>query len=277
MANCNCAAEPNRLIPYLYKTSANLFIMNQPPHYDLFIQLFESFRSTGFQSLDPTDSLIIELDEKMKANKQFIIIADMMKVQVLYASQGYTDFFGDLPMDSYPLVNFERSHPDIKERHSVARTKLFKMSQDMFINQWPNMLVATNLIIKDRHEKYVDLMFQAYLVYSEIPYRSVFVVLVHTDISEIPQMKYGYHFYSGPDLSYFRFPDHDLLMSGNIFTNREYEIINCIAEGLDSEQIAGKLFISRHTVNTHRRNVLNKTGKRNTHELILDLKQKGVI
>lgn len=139
------------------------------------------------------------------------------------------------------------------------------------------MFVTTNLIIKNRLEKYIDLMFQCYLVYSDLPYRSVFVVMVHTDLCDIVQMKHGYHFYSGPDASYFRFPDNELLMKGNMFTNREYEIINCIAEGLDSEQIAGKLFISRHTVNTHRRNILHKTGKRNTHELILDLKQKGVI
>lgn len=251
--------------------------MNQPTDYKLFIQLFESYKAIGFNNMDSTDPLIIELEEKMKANKQFIIIGDMMKVEVSYASQGYSDFFGNLPMDSYPLVNFERSHPDIKERHSVARAKLFKMSQDMFNNQWPNMLVTTNLIIKNRREKYIDLMFQCYLVYSEIPYRSVFVVLVHTDISEIPQMKHGYHFYSGPDMSYFRFPDSKLLMKGNIFTNREYEIINYIAKGLDSDQIANTLFLSKHTVNTHRRNILHKTGKRNTHELILDLKQKGAI
>lgn len=251
--------------------------MNQPTDYKLFMQLFESFKSTGFKNIDAADPQIIELEEKMKANKQFLIIGDLLKVQVFYASQGYYDFYGDLPKESYPLVNFERSHPSIKERHSVARSKLFKLSQDIFNNQLANMFVTTNLIIKNRLEKYIDLMFQCYLVYSDLPYRSVFVVMVHTDLCDIAQMKHGYHFYSGPDASYFRFPDNDLLMKGNMFTNREYEIINCIAEGLDSEQIASKLFISRHTVNTHRRNVLHKTGMRNTHELILDLKQKGVI
>lgn len=251
--------------------------MNQLTDYKLFKQFLESYKSKGFNRIDTKDPLIIELEEKMKANKQFLIIGDLLKVQVFHASQGYYDFYGDIPMESYPLVNFERSHPSTKERHSVARNKLFKLSQDMYNNKWTNMFVTTNLIIRNRFEKYIDLMFQCYLVYSELPYHSVFVVMVHTDISNIAQMKHGYHFYSGTDESYFRFPDMSLLMKGNIFTNREYEIINCIAEGLDSEQIADKLFLSKHTVNTHRRNILNKTGKRNTHELILDLKQKGII
>lgn len=251
--------------------------MNQPTDYNLFRQLFESFKTSGFKDMNTTDPLNHILEEKMKANKQFIVIGDLLKVKVLHASLGFYDFYGDIPMESYPLVNFERIHPSIKERHSVARSKLFKLSQDMFNNQWTNMFVTTNLILKNRHGNYIDLMFQCYLVASDIPYHSVFVVMVHTDISEIVDMKHGYHFYAGPDAAYFRFPDNDLLMKGNTFTNREHEIINCLAEGLDSKEIGEKLFLSKHTIDTHRRNILSKTGNRNTHELIIDLKQKGVI
>jgi DNA-binding CsgD family transcriptional regulator len=230
-----------------------------------------------FSNIDSTDSLVLELEEKMKLNKQFLIIGDLLKVQVFYASQGFYDFYGDISFESFPLVNFERSHPENIERHGVARSKLFTMSQDMFKNQWEKRFISSNLLIKNQLEKYIDLMFQCRLVYSQLPYKSVFVIIVVTDISQIPKLKHGYHFYSGSDMSFFSFPDYDLLMKGNIFTNREYEIINCIAEGFDSEQIGKKLFLSKHTVNTHRRNILKKTGFRNTQELVFDLKQKGVI
>ena len=66
-------------------------------------------------------------------------------------------------------------------------------------------------------------------------------------------------------------------MTGNVFTNREFEIIKLIAQGLESHEIAEKLFLSVHTVNTHRRNILSKTGKRTTHELVHELKERGVI
>ena len=49
---------------------------------------------------------------------------------------------------------------------------------------------------------------------------------------------------------------------------REIEIIRLVSEGLTSDQIAEKLFISIHTVKTHRKNILRKTGKNSTADLI---------
>ncbi|MDH5398601.1 MAG: response regulator transcription factor [Cyclobacteriaceae bacterium] len=49
---------------------------------------------------------------------------------------------------------------------------------------------------------------------------------------------------------------------------REIEIIKLIAEGLKSADIADKLFISKHTVHTHRKNIMRKTGSDNTSQLI---------
>jgi DNA-binding CsgD family transcriptional regulator len=42
------------------------------------------------------------------------------------------------------------------------------------------------------------------------------------------------------------------------FTPREHEIINLIARGLNSSEIGEKLFISKHTVDTHRKNIHRK-------------------
>ena len=81
----------------------------------------------------------------------------------------------------------------------------------------------------------------------------------------------------GNDLSYFRYPDEELLMTGNIFSDREFEIIKLIQEGFDSEQIAEKLFLSKHTVNTHRKNILDKTGKAHISDLIYYLEENGLL
>jgi len=50
-----------------------------------------------------------------------------------------------------------------------------------------------------------------------------------------------------------------------------------IKEGLESEQIAKKLFLSKHTVNKHRKNILEKTGKAHIAELIYDLQERGLL
>ena len=41
-------------------------------------------------------------------------------------------------------------------------------------------------------------------------------------------------------------------------TAREREIVRCIARGLSTKEIAASLFLSTHTVTTHRRNICAK-------------------
>lgn len=52
-------------------------------------------------------------------------------------------------------------------------------------------------------------------------------------------------------------------------TEREIEIIKYIAEGLSNKQIADKLSLSTHTVNTHRKNIMNKLDVNNTAGIVM--------
>ncbi|HAS58219.1 MAG TPA: DNA-binding response regulator [Algoriphagus sp.] len=54
----------------------------------------------------------------------------------------------------------------------------------------------------------------------------------------------------------------------NILSKREKEIAYLIAEGLTSAEIAEKLFLSDLTVNTHRRNLIQKLGLKNSAQLV---------
>jgi len=51
-------------------------------------------------------------------------------------------------------------------------------------------------------------------------------------------------------------------------SDREMEVLEAIAKGLTTQEIAKKLFISKNTVETHRKNLLYKLEARNTAELI---------
>ena len=50
---------------------------------------------------------------------------------------------------------------------------------------------------------------------------------------------------------------------------RELEVIRLIAEGYTNVQIAEKLFLSTHTVNTHRKNIMQKLGVNNTAAIVM--------
>lgn len=52
-------------------------------------------------------------------------------------------------------------------------------------------------------------------------------------------------------------------------TERELDIITLIAEGSTNGQIADKLCLSAHTVNTHRKNIMKKLGVNNTAGIVM--------
>lgn len=54
-----------------------------------------------------------------------------------------------------------------------------------------------------------------------------------------------------------------------VLTDREIQIIKLIADGLTNIQIAEQLYLSNHTVNTHRKNILSKLGVKNTAGIVM--------
>jgi DNA-binding CsgD family transcriptional regulator len=198
-------------------------------------------------------------------------------MKIIYSSQKSTDVLGVNPEALSPYHFFEATHPDDVQRHSLGRAKLFKIAHDLFIAEEGSTLLSTNFRIRNPMGEYPNLLFQLYCYYSTIPYKSVFLIKVHTNIEQFKMRKWGCHYYVGSDMSYFRYPDKELLEIGHVFSVREFEIIKLIELGLSTEEIAGKLFLSPYTINTHRGNILQKSGKSHISEVIYDLKERGVI
>jgi DNA-binding NarL/FixJ family response regulator len=57
--------------------------------------------------------------------------------------------------------------------------------------------------------------------------------------------------------------------AGLNISEREIEIIRHVSEGFSNKEIADKLFLSTHTVTTHRKNIMNKLQVNNTAGLVL--------
>lgn len=52
-------------------------------------------------------------------------------------------------------------------------------------------------------------------------------------------------------------------------SEREKEVLSFICQGFSNQEIAGHVDLSVHTVDSHRRNLLTKTGARNTASLVM--------
>jgi len=245
--------------------------------YILFHRFIEAFSPTGFQGIKYNNPLLLELEEMMEQNDQFFFVGDLLQMQIFFTSKLSTSMFGIDPAEVNPYHFFAATHPDDLDRYTLGRTKLFKLAQDLFIAEHGHALISTNLRIRNPQGQYINTLFQGYLFYSSIPYKTIYLLQVHTNIEWFKKIEYGYHYYAGNDMTYFKYPDEKMLMEGNIFTNREFEIIKLVAFGNSSEQIAAILFLSKHTVNTHRRNILKKSDKAYISELIFELQEKGLL
>lgn len=66
-------------------------------------------------------------------------------------------------------------------------------------------------------------------------------------------------------------------LSRSVLTTRESEVLKLIAEGKANKEIADVLFISVHTVERHRANIMAKLNLKNTADLVRHAIHKGYI
>ena len=246
-------------------------------YYNLFFTLIDKYGPGGFTGIDDHDPLMIELEEIMKKNDQFFYFGDLILFKITYTSKRSFDMLGIEPAALSGINYFQQLHPDEINRHTLGRTVLLKLAHELYSEERGYRIFSSDYRMKNAEGKYSNFLMQFYIYFSTVPYKSVFTIKVQTNIDGFKKHKPGFHYYLGEDLSNFRYPDNELLAIGNLFSRRELDIINLLEKGHNSELIAEKLFLSPNTVNTHRRNILRKSGKANMAEVIHDLKEQGLL
>jgi DNA-binding CsgD family transcriptional regulator len=73
------------------------------------------------------------------------------------------------------------------------------------------------------------------------------------------------------------YSNEDRTLDNEIISEREREVLMYISQGLDTKQIAAEMKISNNTVDNHRRNMLARTGTRDTTALIQLCRMLGIV
>jgi DNA-binding CsgD family transcriptional regulator len=251
--------------------------MSKPYDYKVFHNFIEHYLPGGFMDISLTDPQLVWIEKLLELNNQFFFVGDIIRLKVLFTSKGSYEMLGIEPGSFDPAIILSSTHPNDIKRNSHVRTLTINTGQDLFINRKGTANISSNFRLKNKDGKYRNILFQTYLFFNTVPTETVFIFMLFTDISSISTAKNEYHLFSQNETSGFRFPDAEMLNQENLFSAREYEIIQLISKGLNSKLIAEKLFLSVHTINTHRRNILKKTGNLSTVELIHTMKEKGIL
>jgi DNA-binding CsgD family transcriptional regulator len=246
-------------------------------NYDLFYKFIHTYSPLGFRNIDFDSLLMKQLDELMERNNQFFLVGDLLQTRIIYASSRCFQLIGIKPSELDLLDFINATHQDDLQRYYLCRAKMVNMAKELYLAEKGAALLSTNLRLRNAAGGYTQTLFQEYMYFVSIPYKSVFILQIHTNIDWWKPAKNGFHHYVGNDLKLHRYPDNDLLNIGIPFSSREFEIIKLIALGMRSDQIAEKLFLSINTVSTHRKNIIDKTGKHSISELIYELMEKGLL
>lgn len=244
--------------------------------YNLFFKFIEAYSATGFKEIDRDAPLMVEIEEMLTNNKQFFYVGDVINLKIEFSSQSCSNLIGIQAEELNPYHIFTITHPDDLLRHSITRAHIVKLAHLIYVQEKGYKFMSTNLRFKNLQGSYTNFLVQAYTWYSKVP-GTVYCLFIKTDISWFGDIRHGHNSYVGDDISYFKYPDEKLIMTGNVFSDREFEILKLIEAGLKSEEIADKLFLSVHTINTHRRRILKKTGSSTMFELLHELKENGAL
>lgn len=175
-----------------------------------------------------------------------------------------------------PDLLAEYIHPDDSERY----VHLVKITNEWARDIKPDPFAVEVVIdyrIQKNDGKYIKVMRQSTIYENcrDRSPRSAFNML--TDISGIKTDNSVNLSISSLETGEVYLENLDQFPEGIRFSSREMEILLLLKKGKNSAAIADELFISRHTVDTHRRNMLAKTDCRNVMEMVQMASRIGII
>jgi len=185
-------------------------------------------------------------------------------------------------MDVPFLIN--KIHPEDQPYFLNFENKVCEFFKDLTLAQIPNYKVSYDYRIRKRNEEYIRVLQQVLSIEYDASGKLVRTLGIHTDISHIksPDNKSVKPTLSFIGLegepSFYDVKVTELFKTSEIkITKREREILCCLLNGYRSTEIATQLYISKLTVDTHRKNLLRKMGVLNTPELIAKSIQQGLV
>ncbi len=216
----------------------------------------------------------LEIHKKLlnifQAGRYYYMIFNVSRMELEFISPEIKNVLGYEPDKIDAFFFLDQIHPDDKPYFLNFENKLTEFLKILPLEKRGSYKFQHDYRIKTKNNDYVRLLHQ--IVPIEFDESSYYRSLVlHTDITHIK--KDGIPCFSiigfDEEPSYYNIQvTENLSKSFDLFTKREKEILKCIIEGKNSRTISEELFISLHTVNTHRKTILRKSECKTPIDLI---------
>lgn len=252
-------------------------VTDGPPQSNIYNELFRKWKMQSF------DDVRINYDDFIQSNpilQTFLNlgacltwIMDLRTMQYTFISSNVKQVLGyeahDFVNQGVPFI-FRIIHPDDLPKTAKLINLIWDFLVSLPISQRQKYKFSTDYRVIKPDGSYIRILEQNTILQLDRKGNITHLLGVSSDIT---------HWKKTDDIiasviclddatSFFCSPDDNCLKSQAMLSKREREIVKLIAEGYNSKFIADKLFISFHTVNTHRQKIIEKTNTKNTSGLI---------
>ncbi len=230
-----------------------------------------------YQHGDLPTSFELEVHKKLLSffhvGEFYYYILNIPRVEMEYISDSVCTVLGLRDRNEFSAEYiFEMIHPEDKPRFIAYEHQV----KEFFIQLPPEKVlkykVSYDYRLRKPDSQYIWVLMQTVTIQSDETGAVLRVLGVQTNISHIKQdnKPSGLSFLGlDGEPSYY---DVEVAMpvlapAKPLFTLREREVLQLMLDGKSSAEIATLLSISKHTVNTHRKNILSRSGCRSLVEL----------
>ncbi|MFO7674566.1 MAG: LuxR C-terminal-related transcriptional regulator [Lutibacter sp.] len=249
-----------------------------------FTNIRDLLESENSDLIPKTNKLFLEITKQIadlfSLGSFYYYVLNFEDLSVDIVHQGTFNILGIEPNQFTFQKEIDIMHPDdlTKFQEKELASSNFLLNK-IPVEDIPLYKVVYMLRLKHTDGHYKTILHQAKVLNVSKEGKIQKALVIHTDVSplNIP-FNHNVSIMSNNKPSYhaidLNFAMIDLKV---LFTKREIEIIIQLAQGENFKEIAALLFVSPYTIKTHRKNILKKSGCKNTAELVAKCIHEGII
>lgn len=225
--------------------------------------------------IEKIETEIIKQVPKQTLPNQFYYVINNLTQQCIFVSNSITTLTGYEPEEwTYENI-LSWIHPDDKAFVDKALYACFKYSMSSVYNKPIQDALVLNYRIKHKNGHYIHIMRNGYCTSMDKDNRMIHNTSMCMVISDFKHDNHQAMILKEGDkiLVELHSNKHNAI-NWKLLSKREQEIVKLLCDNKTSEKIAEKLCLSKHTIDTHRRNILKKLDISNTKELFFSMIMK---
>jgi len=226
------------------------------------------------------DRYLPHLEELARIENRSISVYDVNRGTFIIKVDKHLDLLGyatadyerDLDVDRYHAM----IHPDDLPFMYDAEIRMYDFLRDKGACKKDFKLVY-DYRVRSKSGTYIRFLHQMAILEYDRDFNSWLMLVISDVLDEHPKNEPPRRFIINTQNNTICLFNEEIGMTRELVTKREREVLSLIAQGLDSKTISERLFISPHTVNNHRQNILLKTRTKHIAQAVFYLKCIGIL